>query len=124
MENKSSFIKAFPFTWLITFIVTLILWLVFSKVEGVSFLLGSATSLMTMSMLYKSVYKFDEKNVSKAQKKAVANYAFRFLIYAIVLIVSALFDGLSIYATAGGLLTFKIVLQVLLFVEKNGDKND
>jgi hypothetical protein len=124
MENKSSFIKAFPFTWVITFIVTLILWLVFSKVEGVSFLLGSATSLMTMSMLYKSVYKFDEKNVSKAQKKAVANYAFRFLIYAIVLIVSALFDGLSIYATAGGLLTFKIVLQVLLFVEKNGDKND
>lgn len=124
MENKSSFIKAFPFTWLVTFIVTLLLWLLFSKVEGISFLLGSATSLMTMSLLYKSAYKFEEKDVSKAQRKAIANYAFRFLVYAIVLVASGLLDGLSIYATAGGLLTFKFVLQVLLFIEKNGDHND
>jgi uncharacterized Tic20 family protein len=124
MENKSSFIKAFPFTWLVTFIVTLILWLVFTKVEGISYLLGSATSLMGMSMLYKSAYKFNEQDVSKAQKKAVLNYALRYLIYIVVLVAAGLLDQLSVYATAGGLLTFKFVLMALLFVEKKGDKND
>jgi len=123
MENKSSFIKAFPFTWLVTFVVTLLLWLVFSRVEGISYLLGSATSLMAMSMLYKSAYKFFDQDASKAMKKAVLNYSFRYLLYAIVLVASGMLDGLSVYATAGGLLTFKIVLQVLLFLEKNGDKD-
>lgn len=123
MENKSSFIKAFPFTWLVTFVLTLFLWLVFSRTLGISYLLGSATSLMAMSMLYKSAYKFEEQDVSKAQKKAVANYAFRFLIYAVVLVAAGMLDALNVYATAGGLLTFKFVLQILLFVEKNGDTN-
>lgn len=124
MEDKSSFIKAFPFTWLVTFIVTLVLWLVFSRVEGVSYLLGSATSLMAMSLLYKSMYKFTGQDSSQAMKKAVVNYFIRYAMYAIVLVSAGLLDGLSIYATAGGLLTFKIVLQVLLFLEKNGDKDD
>lgn len=124
MENKSSFIKAFPFTWLVTFIVTLVLWLVFSKVEGISFLLGSATSLMAMSLLYKSAYKFTNQDSSKIMRIAVMNYAFRYMLYAIVLVASGMLDALSVYATAGGLLTFKFVLQVLLFLEKNGDKND
>jgi len=78
---------------------------------------------MAMSMLYKSAYKFEEQDVSKAQKKAVANYAFRFLIYAVVLVAAGMLDALNVYATAGGLLTFKFVLQILLFVEKNGDTN-
>jgi len=123
MENKSSFIKAFPFTWLVTFILTLFLWLVFSRTLGISYLLGSATSLMAMSLLYKSAYKFTEEDVAKAQRKALANYAFRFFIYAVVLVAAGLLDALNIYATAGGLLTFKFVLQILLFVEKNGEKN-
>ncbi|MGS0973240.1 MAG: ATP synthase subunit I [Candidatus Izemoplasmataceae bacterium] len=123
MENRNSFIKAFPFTWIVTIIVTTLLWVLSSRTFGLSYLLGSATSLMAMSLLYKGSYKVLEQSESNAKKMAIRNYLFRFLLYAIVLIASALLEELNLYLTAGGLFTFKIVLQIILFIEKRGNEN-
>lgn len=54
MEKKDTFIKAFPFVWIFTFIVGITLWQLASHAWGVSYVLGSVTGLMTMSMLYKN----------------------------------------------------------------------
>ncbi len=124
MESKDTFIKTFPFVWVYTGILATVFWVFISKEWGISLILGSTTSLMTMSMLYKSSKRVIESNKETAQKLAVRNYAFRYFFYAVVLIVSAYFDSFSIYATALGLFSFKIVFYIVLIFEKRGVKND
>lgn len=124
MENKDAFIKTFPFVWIYTIVISLIL-LIFDKTWSISFALGSVTSLMTMSMLYKSSARLLVSDKTSAQKLAVRNYAFRFVFYAVILVVSGIFDEtLEILATAVGLFSFKIVFYVVLFVESRGAVND
>jgi len=120
MENKDVFIKTFPFVWIYTIVITVILFFI-DKTWGTSFLLGSVTSLMAMSMLYKSSAKILESDKVGAQKLAVRNYAFRFAFYAAILVVSGIFnENLEILATAAGLFSFKIVFYIVLFIEGRG----
>ncbi len=124
MESKDTFIKTFPFVWIYTGILATIFWIFISKEWGISLVLGSATSLMTMSMLYKSSKRVVESDKATAQKLAVRNYAFRYFFYAIVLVVSGYYDSFEIYATAIGLFSFKIVFYMVLIFERRGVKND
>jgi len=120
MENKDVFIKTFPFVWIYTIVITVILFFI-NTIWGTSFLLGSVTSLMAMSMLYKSSSRILQSDKVSAQRLAVRNYAFRFLFYAAILVVSGVFnDTLEILATAAGLFSFKIVFYVVLFIEGRG----
>lgn len=122
MDNNSAFIKAFPYTWILTAVVTIVLWILAGKSWGASFLLGSVTSLMMMSVLYKSTMKVLQEGSEKPQRAIVVNYVFRYLFYAIILIASALLSGLEVIGVAIGLFTFKIALYVALFLEKRGEK--
>ena len=122
MENKDSFVKIFPFVWMYTAIIGTALWIFVNQEWGVSFILGSVTSLMSMSMLYKSSKKVLENDVGNAQRMAYKNYAFRLAFYALILVISALLDNFEIIATAIGLLSFKVVLYISFFLEKRGDK--
>ncbi len=122
MESKDTFIKTFPFVWIYTGIIAGVFWIFIGKDWGVSFVLGSATSLMAMSMLYKSSVKVLESDKIGAQKLAVGNYAFRYFFYALVLIVSGYFDSFEILATAIGLFSFKIVFYIVLLFESRGVK--
>lgn len=110
MKNKDSFISTFPLVWMYTGVVGVAAYFIFGSMYGVSFVLGSVTSLMTMSMLYKSSKRVLQNDVSGAQRQATRNYAFRFLFYAVILVAAGMLDNLDIYATAFGLLSFKIVL--------------
>ncbi len=122
MENKDAFIKVFPFVWIYTAIVGAILWIFVNQEWGISFILGSVTSLMTMSMLYKNSKKVLESDVASAQRMAYKNYAFRLAFYALILVISAMLDSFEILATAIGLFSFKIVLYTSFFFEKRVDK--
>lgn len=122
MESKDTFIKAFPFVWIVTFVVGISLWLFVSQAWGVSFILGSVTGLMTMSMLYKNskiIVQSNDKEV--AQKLAVKNYVFRMFFYALILVIAGVLDSLELIGTMIGLFTFKIVFYVLIFFEKEGE---
>jgi len=122
MESKDTFFKAFPVVWIVTIVVGITLWIVLSKAWGIAFILGSVTSLMAMSMLYRnSKVIVETTSVDRAQRIAVKNYAFRMFFYAIILVTSGLLDSLELFGTIFGLLTFKTVFYILLFFEKRGE---
>ncbi len=121
MESKDTFFKAFPIVWIVTIIVGITLWVFLSQAWGIAYILGSVTSLMAMSMLYKNSKAIVETtSVERAQKMAVKNYAFRMFFYALILVISGLLDSLELVGTMIGLLTFKAVFYSLLFLEKRG----
>lgn len=123
MKNKdSAFIKTFPLVWIYTAVVCLVLWLILGeKIWAISFLLGSATSAWAMSLLYKSSAKVLQGDKQQAQKMAARNYAIRYFIYAIVLVVAGVYQSLEIIAVALGLFSFKLMLYVSLFIERKGE---
>jgi hypothetical protein len=122
MKSKDTFFKTFPAVWIVTLVVGITLWVVLSKAWGIAYILGSVTSLMAMSMLYKnSKVIIETTNVERAQRIAVKNYAFRMFFYAIILITSGLLDSLELFGTIFGLLTFKAVFYILIFFEKRGE---
>lgn len=121
MKNKDAFISTFPLVWIYTGVLGIAAYFILGSMYGISFILGSVTSLMTMSMLYKGSKRIMQNDISGAQRLATRNYAFRFLFYAVILVVAGLLDSLDIYATAFGLLSFKIVLYFNMLVLKRGE---
>jgi len=121
MKNNDYFIKTFPIAWVFTAIVSIIFFLTLGKSWGLAFILGSASSLMAMSLLYKNSKKIMSSDEKGAQRLAVVNYALRLLIYATALIISGILDSLEILATAMGLLSFKLILYVYLFIGSRGE---
>ena len=125
MENKQTFYMAFPYTVIATIVVTVILWLVFGRMYGVSFALGSTTMLFTMSMLHRSSKKIVEQNNKvTAQRMAVTNYVVRYGFYAMILLLAGLSDQLDLITAGAGLFLFKIVFYIIHFIVKRGDKNE
>ena len=124
MNQNSEFIKAFPITWVVTGIVAVALWFLVSDTWAYSFILGSATSLMMMSLLQKSTRKVLEERNPNASKIVVRNYVFRYLFYGLILTAAAMSDSFEVLATAIGLFTFKISLYISIFLAKRGEEHD
>lgn len=128
MKNSKAFFYTFPSVWVVTLVTALILWLAFGKQDlALSYVLGSTTSLWAMSMLNKSGSKLlnEEKNQIEAKKRAAKGYMIRFALYAVVLVVAGMSDRLDIIAVAAGLLTFKLLLYINLFIERRkGGQNE
>lgn len=123
MENSNAFIKTFPVTWIVTIIGGVIIYFIGDAIMSVSFLLGSVTSLMMMSMLFRSTNKILlSENKIDAQKQSVRSYALRYLFYTIILVTAAIHPNINILFTAGGLFVFKICLYIVLFFENRGGK--
>ena len=122
MESKDTFIKTFPFVWIYTGIIAVLFYFLIDQTWAVSFVLGSVTSLMAMSMLYKSSKRVIESDKVTGQKLAIRNYFFRYFFYALILVVTGYFDSFEIIATAIGLFSFKIVFYIVLLFESRGVK--
>ncbi len=122
MEKNDSFFKTFPIVWIVTIIVGVLLWVLGNSSWGLSFILGSVTSLMMMSMLYKSSKKVLEQNTKiKAQRLATRNYLFRYFFYAVILVAAAVHPNLHILFTAAGIFVFKIIFYIVLFIDGRGE---
>jgi polyferredoxin len=121
MKNYNQFTQTFPITVLFTTVVTLVLVFIGQKVWGISFLLGSVTSLWAMSLLYKSSAKILKQDEKDARKTAFINYLIRFAMYALILVVAYLLDNFEFYAVAAGLFSFKLMLYAQVFVQRKGD---
>lgn len=125
MKNNTAFIKSFQITAIVAIVAMLVLWLIFGlKDWGLSVFLGSFTSLWAMSMLSRNAGKILQLDEKEAKKKTIIGYTLRFMVYAIVLVVSQLSDNLTILGVAIGLLSFKMILYIILFVESKGEKNE
>ena len=126
MKNNDAFLLTFPITLLVTLVVGIILILTLDISRGLSFALGSITTLMMMSMLYKSTEKvLQNTDKVKAQRQTIKNYAFRYFFYALILTIAAMHPALDVVFVAIGLFIFKICLYIVLLVQsKGGDTND
>jgi len=122
MENRNAFVKTFPLVWIFTIVVAGILWAVLTKEWALSFVLGSATSLMMMSMLFKSTKRVLDSKSEDARKLVTRSYMIRYAFYAIILITAALLPRFEIIGVIAGLFSFKICLYFSIFLEKRGEK--
>lgn len=121
MENSNVFIKAFPIQWILTIVVAIVLYVVVSNTWAFSFVLGSATTLMMMSMMYKTTKKVLDEQRSDASKRVVRNYVFRYLFYALILVIAGISGKFEIIGVAIGLLSFKVSLYISIFLDRRGE---
>ena len=126
MKNNDAFLLSFPITLVATLIVATILVITVDLSKGLSFALGSITTVMMMSMLFKSTEKILENTDKiKAQRQTIRNYAFRYFFYAFILVIGAIHPALDVVFVALGLFVFKICLYVILLIQsKGGEQND
>ena len=121
MRNNDAFLLSFPITIVVTMIVATILILTLDIQRGLSFALGSVTTLMMMSMLFKSSEKvLQNTDKVKAQRQTVRNYAFRYFFYALILVLGAIHPALNVIYVGIGLFVFKIVLYAMLLIQSKG----
>jgi hypothetical protein len=117
MEESRAFHRTFPIVLAIAFLGGALLWWLVSRPVGLGFLLGNFTSLFAMSHLNRSSQRALRLDVVAAERATKRSYAFRYLVYAVILLVAALLDSIDLLTTGLSLFTFKLVLYVLLFWE-------
>ena len=122
MENRNVFVKTFPLVWIFTIVVASVLWAILTKEWALSFVLGSVTSLMMMSMLYKSTKKVLDSKSEDARKIVTRSYILRYAFYAIILVTAALLERFEVIGVIAGLFSFKICLYFSIFLERRGEK--
>ncbi len=124
MEKTSAFIKAFPITWIVTFIIGMLLYFFTTELKAISFALGSVTTLMMMSMLFKTTNKIlmNETDKVQAQRMTARNYAIRYGFYILILVISALHPKIEVLFVAFGLFVFRFVLYAILFISMRGEQ--
>lgn len=120
MENSNVFIKAFPIQWLLTIVVAGLFWFLISDTWAYSFVLGSATTLMMMSMMYKTTKKVLDDQAADASRRVIRNYVFRYLFYALILVIAGISGKFELVAVAIGLLSFKVSMYISIFLDKRG----
>ncbi|MDD3123619.1 MAG: ATP synthase subunit I [Acholeplasmataceae bacterium] len=129
MEKKMNVIeKTFLFAWPYTIIVGLLIYLIWGNTDYLlSFVLGSASSLLMNSLNYrimKAAFKF---NPASIKSKTILMYVVKFVFFGIILYISNTNPDWNIYFTFIGLLTFRIILlplSIFYAKKKEGDTLD
>lgn len=119
-ENSTAFTKAFIINWILTLVLLGVLWIIIDKYFALSFLLGSATSMMMMSSMYKQNKRIMQEGNTNVERKYIRGYLFRYFFYAFILVAAGLIDNFDIIAVAIGILLFRLSLYISLFLEKRG----
>lgn len=80
---------------------------------------GTVISILTFKLLHNTVNKSVAMEPKRASAYSSGQYAGRFLIYFIVLMVAALADYLNFFSTVIGLVMVRIVISSSLILDKN-----
>ena len=94
-----------------------------SKPLIMGYIFGAIMSILSLYLINDSINRFIRMEPARATKNARMNYFIRFIIYAAVLIVSALADYLNIFTTLLGLTMVKNSILLLNFMDKDFYKN-
>ncbi len=122
MTNEKMFsdIKNFalifvPINWLISAVVTLILYLTLGSKVGLGYLFGSMTSFLTFGLLMKNTTTLVEQKTS-LMKKAMTGNTVRLLISVCMIVVAYYIDNFDFIATIVGVMVLKIILISFVFI--------
>lgn len=83
------------------------------------YIFGASMSILSLYLINDSINRFITMEPAKATANARRAYLIRFVIYALVLIVSALADYLNIVTAVLGLTMVKNSILLLNFMDKN-----
>lgn len=119
--NKDLLAKISKVVVLLSFLVVGLMALLFkeSKPLIMGYLFGVAISILSLYLINDSINRFIVMEPARAKKNARKSYFIRFIIYAAVLIVSALADYLNIFTSLLGLTMVKNSILLLNFVDKD-----
>jgi hypothetical protein len=83
------------------------------------YIFGTSINILSFYLINDSANKLVRMEPARAKSRAQFNYLFRFFIYFIVLVVSAVADYLNIFGTFIGLNMVKIAIYILSVADRN-----
>lgn len=108
---------------IITLILSISLFFVFDYTVSLGIVLGSSVSYFSLHTLNKRVNELTDEEIPELNKKLKSNRNFRFLVLAMVLIVSGFLPQVfNIIAVCFSVLLNKISIYIELLIEKKGGK--
>ena len=108
---------------IITLILSVSLFFVFDYTVSLGIVLGSSVSYFSLHTLNKRVNELSDEEIPELNKKLKSNRNFRFLVLAMVLIVSGFLPQVfNIIAVCFSVLLNKISIYIELLIEKKGGK--
>ena len=108
---------------IITLILSVSLFFVFDYTVSLGIVLGSSVSYFSLHTLNKRVNELTDEEIPELNKKLKSNRNFRFLVLAMVLIVSGFLPQVfNIIAVCFSVLLNKISIYIELLIEKKGGK--
>lgn len=90
-----------------------------SKALIMGYIFGALMSILSLYLINASINRFVAMEPARAARNARKGYLIRFVIYASVLIVSALADYLNIFTALLGLTMVKNCILLLSFIDKD-----
>ncbi|MBI9009864.1 MAG: ATP synthase subunit I [Tenericutes bacterium] len=124
MKKPNVIELTFLFTWPVSIIVALIIFLI-SGDWGlvVSYILGVFTVLMMQSMNYRIMKNTFKNNPGNIQRYTIFIYIAKLVLYGIILYVAYNEPNWNIFATLGGIMTYRIVMfpTTIIFAKKGDD---
>jgi F0F1-type ATP synthase assembly protein I len=128
MKKKDLIEKIFLFSWPYAILFSLILYLVTQNIDWVlSFILGTASSLLMNSLNYRLMKNIYKNNPKKIKSRHIIMYFVKFLFFALILFIAYQNpEEWNIYFTFIGLLTFRIISfpVTLIFANKENKEDD
>ena len=108
---------------IITLILSISLFFVFDYTVSLGIILGSSVSYFSLHTLNKRVNELTDEEIPELNKKLKSNRNFRFLVLAMVLIVSGFLPQVfNIIAVCFSVLLNNISIYIELLIEKKGGK--
>ena len=124
MKKPNVIELTFLFTWPVSIVVALIILLI-SGDWGlvVSYILGVFTVLMMQSMNYRIMKNTFKNNPGNIQRYTIFIYIAKIVLYGIILYVAYNEQSWNIFATLGGIMTYRIVMfpTTIIFAKKGDD---
>ena len=119
--NKDVLAKISKVVVLLSFFIVGLMALLFKESKSLimGYIFGAAMSILSLYLINDSINKFIVMEPKRATRNAHKNYFMRFIIYATVLIVSALADYLNIFTAFLGLTMVKNSILLLSFMNKD-----
>lgn len=119
--NKDLLAKISKVVVLLSFFIVGLMALLFkeSKPLIMGYIFGATMSILSLYLINDSINRFIVMEPARAKKDAHKSYFIRFVIYAAVLIVSALADYLNILTAMLGLTMVKNSILLLNFMDKD-----
>lgn len=113
--------KVYKRTLIVSFFIIGISFFIFNEPKEIvqGYVFGNAISLLGFILMEKTLNRAVKMNPEKASGYTILHYFLRYIIYFLVLIISAIADYLNFLATVLGLLIIKFVILISTFLDKD-----